>query len=97
MSEEAKRDAEERIQAETEVVARLERQVAEMALRRENMQREIQKASEAKAAEIEKESTSALQAKRALVEARIREQEKEIKNISEAAKRKASVKQTDCV
>lgn len=97
MSEEAKRDAEERIQAETEVVARLKRQAAEMALRREKMQRDIQKASEAKAAEIEKERTFALQAKQALVEARMKEQEKELKNLSEVAKSKASVMQAECV
>lgn len=90
MSEEAKRDAEERIRAEAEAVIQLEQQAADMALRRENMQRQLAQASEEKAAEIELRANSALKNKRALVEARMKREEEEIKNLSEAAKREAS-------
>ncbi|CAM9096338.1 unnamed protein product [Ectocarpus fasciculatus] len=90
MSEEAKREAEERIRAEAEVVAQLERQAADMALQRENMQKQLAEREDIKAAEIEA-NTSALQTKRALVEARMRQEEEEIKTLSEAAKREASM------
>ncbi|CAN0426825.1 unnamed protein product [Ectocarpus sp. 12 AP-2014] len=91
MSEEAKREAEERIRAEAEVVAQLERQAADMALQRENMQKKLAEREDIKAAEIEA-NTSALKTKRALVEARMRQEEEEIKTLSEAAKREASAK-----
>ncbi|CAM9827182.1 unnamed protein product, partial [Ectocarpus sp. 8 AP-2014] len=90
MSEEAKREAEERIRAEAEVVAQLERQAADMALQRENMQKQLAEREDIKAAEIEA-NTSALKTKRALVEARMRQEEEEIKTLSEAAKREATV------
>lgn len=86
MSEEAKRDAEERIRAEAEVVAQLERQAAEMALQRENMQKQLAEREHQKVAEIEANS-SALKTKRAMVEARMKQEEEEIKSLSEAAKR----------
>lgn len=89
MSEEAKRGAEERIRAEAEVVAQLERKAAEMALQRENMQKELKAKEDEKKAEIEA-SSSALKQKRALVEARMKQEEEEIKNLSETAKREAS-------
>eukprot|EP00752_Nemacystus_decipiens_P001469 g1445.t1 len=91
MSEEAKRDAEERIRAETEVVAQLERQAAEMALQRENMQKQLAEREKQKVAEIEANS-SALKTKRAMVEARMRQEEEEIKSLSEAAKREVEAK-----
>lgn len=90
MSEEAKREAEERIRAEAEVVSQLERQAADMALQRENMQKQLTEREDIKAAEIEA-NTSALKTKRALVEARMRQEEEEIKTLSEAAKREASI------
>lgn len=89
MSEEAKRDAEERIRAEAEVVAQLERQAAEMVLQRENMQKQLAEREHQKVAEIEANS-SALKTKRAMVEARMRQEEEEIKSLSEAAKREVS-------
>lgn len=89
MSEEAKRDAEERIRAEAEVVAQLERQAVEMALQREKMQKQIEEHEDEKAAEIAA-SSSALKTKRALMEARMRQEEEEIKSLSETAKREAS-------
>lgn len=89
MSEEAKRGAEERIRAEAEVVAQLERKAADMALQRQNMQKELEAHEDEKAAEIEA-SSSALKQKRALVEARMKQEEEEIKSLSEAAKREAS-------
>lgn len=89
MSEEAKRDAEERIRAEAEVVAQLERQAAEMVLQRENMQKQLAERENQKVAEIEANS-SALKTKRAMVEARMRQEEEEIKSLSEAAKREVS-------
>ena len=92
MSEEARRDAEERIQVEAEVIARLEHQAADMARTREKIQRDLAKISQEKATEIEKQAIAALQAKRALVDAQIKQEEEEIKSASEAAKREASVK-----
>lgn len=89
MSEEAKRGAEERIRAEAEVVAQLERKAAEMALQRENMQKELEAKEDEKKAEIEA-SSSALKHKRALVEARMKQEEEEIKSLSETAKREVS-------
>lgn len=90
MSEEARREAEERIRAETEVVAQLERQAAEMATRRATMQNQLAEHENEKVAEMEA-SSSALRAKRALVEARMRQEEEELKNLSESAKREASI------
>lgn len=89
MSEEAKRDAEERIRVEAEVVAQLERQAAKMILQREKMQQQLAEREQEKAAEIEANS-SALKTKRALVEARMRQEEEEIKSLTEAAKREVS-------
>lgn len=89
ISEEAKRDAEERIRAEAEVVAQLERQAAEMTLQRENIRKQLAEHEDERAAEIEA-SSSALKTKRALVEARMRQEEEEIKSLSETAKREAS-------
>lgn len=92
MSEEAKRDVEERIRAETEVVAQLERQAAGMVLQRENMQKQLAEREHQKVAEIEANS-SALKTKRAMVEARMKQEEEEIKSLSEAAKREVSGRQ----
>lgn len=85
MSEEAKRDAEERIRAEAEVVVQLERQAAHMAEQRASMQRQLAEREGQKIAEIEASST-ALKAKRAVVEARMRQEQDELKTLSESAK-----------
>ena len=53
------------------------------------MQKELEAHEDEKAAEIEA-SSSALKQKRALVEARMKQEEEEIKSLSEAAKREAS-------
>lgn len=89
MSEEAKRDAQERIQAETEVVAQLERHAAEMARQREILQRQIEQHDDVKVAEIEA-GASALKAKREEMEARVRQEEIELETLSESARREAS-------
>lgn len=89
MSEEAKRDAQERIQAETEVVAQLERHAAEMARQREILQRQIEQHDDVKKAEIEA-GASALKAKREEMEARVRQEEIELETLSESARREAS-------
>lgn len=90
MSEEAKREAEERIRAEAEVVVQLERQAAHMAAQREQMQKKLAEHEDEKAAEIEANS-SALKTKRALVEEQMRQEEEEIKSLGEAARREVSM------
>lgn len=90
MTEEAKRDAEERIQADTKVVAQLERQAAEMAAKRENMLRQIKEEEDEKVSKI-KASASLLKAKRAQLEACMRQEEIELKTLSEETKCEASV------
>lgn len=90
MSEEARREAEERIRAEAEVVARLEAQASEMAVQREHMQRRLANHKDEEAAEFEATS-SALRKKRALVEARMKEEEEEIQLLSENAKREVRI------
>lgn len=90
MSEEAKREAEERIRAEAEVVVQLERQAAHMVAQREQMQKKLAEHEDEKAAEIEANS-SALKTKRALVEEQMRQEEEEIKSLGEAARREVSM------
>ncbi|CAM9559454.1 unnamed protein product [Scytosiphon promiscuus] len=91
MSEEAKRDAEELLRAEAEVVTKLEQQAADMVLRRQQMQKNLAERENEKAAEIEAKS-SALETKRALVETKMRQEAEEIKSLSEAAKREVEAK-----
>ncbi|CAM9105904.1 unnamed protein product [Choristocarpus tenellus] len=89
ISEEAKREAQELVQAEALAVAELERQAAEMALQRAEMERQLEVEKKEKAAEIQATS-SALKAKREEMEAKMQREEQELQSMSESAKRKAS-------
>lgn len=89
VSEEARRDVEDRIRAETKVLSELERQAAEMVAERERILKQIEEDEDVKAAEMEA-SAAALKAKRALVEARLRQEELELKALTESAKQEVS-------
>lgn len=87
MSEAAKRDAEERIRVEGEIVAQLELQAVQMAAHRATMQRQLEECEDREVADTEASSV-ALKAKRTLLQERMRQEEEELKTLSESAKRK---------